>query len=98
MRNRCAGRSLCPCNLSVSGCTRTIFGGTRARYCLSGGKSCGSCEDRHSTIRPEFTGQPPDFLPRRSFLDATVESQVPVDRPARMQLHPPLLILLSLSF
>jgi hypothetical protein len=69
-----------------------------ASHRFSGGKSCSSLEDRRSTIRPGFTGQSPDFISRRSFLDATVESQVPVNPLARMQLNPPLLILLSLSF
>jgi hypothetical protein len=96
MRDRCIGNSLCPRNFSVSRRTRSIFGSARAGQCPSGSESRSSLEDCHRAIRLDFTPQRRDFTPRCSFFDVILESKVPADQFARIQLYPPLLILLSL--
>jgi hypothetical protein len=96
-RNRATGSSLGACSLSVSRRTRSLFCGARTGQRASGGQSRSSLEDCHRAIRLYITPEHRDLTPRRSFFDVILESRVPANQFARIQLYPPLLILLRFS-
>ena len=97
-RNRATDSSLGACSLSVSRYTRSLFCGTRTGQRASGSQSRSSLEDCHRAIRLDFTPERRDLTPRRSVFDVILESKVPANHFARIQLYPPLLILLRLPF
>jgi hypothetical protein len=75
-----------------------VFHGARTGYGTSGSARRGSLAHLHHAGRIEIPGKSSDFTASGSILDITAERGISVAQLATLQLHPPLLSFLRLSF
>ena len=98
MRTGCGGSSLRSDDFSLSVRAGFVFHGTWTGYRTSGGASSVPLAHRHRAGRVEIPGKSSDFTTSGSVLDISAERGIPVAQLATLQLHPPLLIFLTLLF